>query len=129
MNTEKNTIFSNVDGTRDSHTKWRKPERERQMPYYINYMWNLLYSTNEPIYRTEKNLIDLENRTCGCQGGGGESGMNWEFGPSRSKLLHLEWMAMRSCIEQGTISNHRELYPITCDGTWWRIIWEKNIYI
>ena len=24
---------------------------------------------------------------------------------------------------------HRELYLVTCDGTWWRIIWEKRIYI
>ena len=21
---------------------------------------------------------------------------------------------------------HRELYPVTCDGTWWRIMWEKE---
>ena len=21
---------------------------------------------------------------------------------------------------------HRELYLVTCDGTWWRIIWEKE---
>ena len=30
-------------------------------------------------------------QTCGCQGGGERSGMNWEFGVSRCKLLHLEW--------------------------------------
>ena len=29
--------------------------------------------------------------TCGCQGGG--SGMDWEFGVSRCKLFHLEWMS------------------------------------
>ena len=29
--------------------------------------------------------------TCGCQGGG--SGMDWEFGVSRCKLLHLEWIS------------------------------------
>ena len=27
---------------------------------------------------------------CGCQGGGGGSGIGWEFGVSRCKLLHLE---------------------------------------
>ena len=32
-------------------------------------------------------------QTCGCQGGGGESGMEWEFGVSRCKLLHLEWIS------------------------------------
>ena len=30
-------------------------------------------------------------QTCGCQGGG--RGMNWEFGVSRGKLLHLEWIS------------------------------------
>ena len=35
-------------------------------------------------------------QTCGgCQGGGGEggSGMDGEFGFSRCKLLHLEWIS------------------------------------
>ena len=34
-------ICSNMDGPRDYHTKWGKPERERQIPYGITYMWNL----------------------------------------------------------------------------------------
>ena len=33
-----NTICSNIDRTRDYHTKWSKSERERQIPYDINYM-------------------------------------------------------------------------------------------
>ena len=28
-------------------------------------------------------------QTCGCQGGGGGGGMDWEFGISRCKLLHI----------------------------------------
>ena len=32
-------------------------------------------------------------QTCGCQGGeGSEGGMDWEFGVSRCKLLHTEWI-------------------------------------
>ena len=31
--------------------------------------------------------------TCGCQGGGGGSGMDREFGVARCKLLHLEWIS------------------------------------
>ena len=33
--------------------------------------------------------------TCGCQavGRGGRSGMDWEFGVNRHKLLHLEWIS------------------------------------
>ena len=30
-----------------------KSERERQIPYYITYMWNLKYTTKDPIYKTE----------------------------------------------------------------------------
>ena len=30
-------------------------------------------------------------QTWGCQGGGGGSEMDQEFGASRCKLLHLEW--------------------------------------
>ena len=30
-----------------------KSERERQISYDIIYMWNLIYSTNEPFHRKE----------------------------------------------------------------------------
>ena len=29
---------------------------------------------------------------CGCQGRGAGSGMDWEFGVSRYKLLNSEWI-------------------------------------
>ena len=48
-------------------------------------------------------------QTCGCQGGrirGIRGGMCWEFGVSRCKLLHVEWITTRSyCIARGTIFN------------------------
>ena len=31
-------------------------------------------------------------QTCGCLGGGGGSDMDWEFGVSTCKLLHLNWI-------------------------------------
>ena len=34
-------ICSNMDATRDYHTKWKKSDRERQIPYDITYIWNL----------------------------------------------------------------------------------------
>ena len=34
----------------------------------------------------------LGEQTCGCPGGGGGSGMDWEFEVSRCKLLHLKWV-------------------------------------
>ena len=39
----------------------------------------------------KKQTHGLGEQTCGCPGGG--SGMDWEFGVSRYKLLHLEWIS------------------------------------
>ena len=46
---------------------------------------------------TQMNLSAEQKQThshgeqiCGCQAGGGGSGMDWEFGVDRCKLLHLE---------------------------------------
>uniref|UniRef100_A0A8D0K6M8 DUF1725 domain-containing protein n=1 Tax=Sus scrofa TaxID=9823 RepID=A0A8D0K6M8_PIG len=63
--------------------------RKRQIPYDITYIWNLIYGTNEPFHRKETHA--LGEQTCGCQVGG--SGMDWESGVNRCKLLHLEWMS------------------------------------
>ena len=63
-----------MDETRESPTKWNKSERERQMPYDITYIWNLIHGTHETFHRKETH--GLGEQTCGCQGGG--SGMNWE---------------------------------------------------
>ena len=84
---QNNAIYSNMDGTRDSHTKWRKSERERQIPYDIIYIWNLIYSTNKPFHRKETH--GLGEQTRGCQEGGGESGMDWVSEVNRCKLLHV----------------------------------------
>ena len=32
-------IYSNIDGSRDYHTKWGKLEKDKY--HYITYMWNL----------------------------------------------------------------------------------------
>ena len=41
---------------------------------------------------TEKKLM-VGEQTCGCQGVGGGSGMDWEFEVNKCKLLHLEWVS------------------------------------
>ena len=46
-------ICSNMDRPRDDHTKWRKPDRERQIPYNMAYMWNQKTDTNELVYKIE----------------------------------------------------------------------------
>ena len=47
-----NAICSNMDGPRDYHTKWNKPDRERQISCDIAYMWNLKKGSNELISKT-----------------------------------------------------------------------------
>ena len=41
----------------------------------------------------KKQTRGLGEQTCGCQGEGGRSGMDWEFGVGRCKLLPLEWIS------------------------------------
>ena len=79
--------------------------RERKISYDIIDMWNLKYNTNEPICKTETDSQIIEH-TYGCQGEGGEGGMDWEFGIHTYKVLQIEKISNRSyCIAQGTISN------------------------
>ena len=57
-----------MDGTRVSYTKWKKSERERQIPNGITYIWNLKYGTNDHVYKTETDHGHGE-QTCVCQQG------------------------------------------------------------
>ena len=45
-----------------------------------------------------KQTHGLGEQTCGCQGGGGVSGMDWELGVKRCKLLYLEWITNESLL-------------------------------
>ena len=42
---------------------------------------------------TEKKFMVLENRLVVAKGGGGGSGMDWESGANKCKLLPLEWIS------------------------------------
>jgi len=61
---QNNAICSKMDETRDSHSKWNKSERERQISYDITYIWNLKYGTNEPFHRKENH--GHGEQTCDC---------------------------------------------------------------
>ena len=71
-----NTICSNMDETRDYHTRWSKPDRERQISYDITYMWNLKkwWKWYKWTYIQDRNRpTDTENKlmvTNGESGGG-----------------------------------------------------------
>jgi len=71
---QNNAMCSDMDETRDSHTKWSKSERERQMPHYHLYVeskiwhkWNYLQNRNK--------LMDMENRPVVANGEG--KGVGW----------------------------------------------------
>ena len=50
--------------------------------------------------------MDTENRLVVAKGDWGGTGMDWEFGVSRCKLIHLERISNKSyCIAQKIISN------------------------
>ena len=38
-----------MDGSRDSHTKWDKPERKRQIQYDNTYLCNIKCGTDDPL--------------------------------------------------------------------------------
>ena len=65
-----------------------KSERERQIPYDVTYTWNLTYGTNETFHRKENH--GLGKQACGCRGGRGGRGMDWELGVNRCRLLPLQ---------------------------------------
>ena len=78
-------------------------ERERQIPYDITSIWNLIYGTNA-FHRKEN--YGLGEQTCGCQGAGRGSGMDWELGVNRCRQLLWNGLAMRSCcVALGTMSS------------------------
>ena len=93
---QNNAICSNLDGTRDSHTELSKSERERQITYDITYLESNIWHKGTFPQKRKSNALGEE--TCGCQGGGGGSGMDWEFGISRCKLLHLQWIGNESLL-------------------------------
>ena len=51
-----NAICSTMDGARNDHTK---PDRERQTPNYITYMWNLIVQMN---LQNQNRVTDTENK-------------------------------------------------------------------
>ena len=67
-----NAICNNTNWPRNYHTKWSKSERERQISFYITYLWILKYDTNELTYknrnRSRKQTYGYERGT-GFQGG------------------------------------------------------------
>ena len=74
-------------------------------------------------------MISLQNRkdhghggqTCICEGGGGGVGWIENLGlVDENCCIGSGWTVWSCCVEEGT------MYLITCDGKWWKIMWEKE---
>ena len=53
-------------------------------------------------------------QTCGCQGVRGKEWDGWEFGVSRCKLLHLEWLSNKVLLY--STGNYIQSHGIDHDG-------------
>ena len=83
---------------------------ERQILYDIAYMWNLKYSTNDPIYQTETDKGHGSKRVVAKGEGGRLVDATLTFGMDK---------------QQGPTVPHRELYPISWVRAWWKIYEKK----
>ena len=88
-----------MDGTRYSHSKGSKSERER--PYDITYMWNLKY-TDDFICKREADHSQGE-QTCGCWGS--SRGVGW----TRNLGLVDATVTFGMDGQWGPTTRHREL--------------------
>ena len=57
-----NAICSNMDGPRDYHTKWSKPDRKRQISYDTTSMWTLKRGYKWTYFQNWNRLTDIENK-------------------------------------------------------------------
>ena len=73
-------ICSNMNGPRDNHTKWGKPDKDK-ISYGISYMWNLGGKKNTTTYIQNINRpTDTENKLMITEGERWEGGGKLKFG-------------------------------------------------
>ena len=70
-----------------SEISQKEKDKYHMISLYLESMAQMNLSTQK------KQIHGLREKTCGCQGGEGGSRMHWEFGVSRCKQLHLEWIS------------------------------------
>ena len=97
-----------------SEVSWK--QKDRQYRYHLHVeskTWHKWSTTKQ------KQIMAIENTRVVALGGRG-SGMDWESEVSRWKLAFVVDGQWDPAVE------HRELYPVTCDGSGWKIMWEKE---
>ena len=60
-----------MDGPKDYHTKWSKPDRERQISYDNAKMWNLKKKIQMYILQNRNRPTDIESKLIVTKGEGG----------------------------------------------------------
>ena len=68
-------ICRDVDGPKDCHTEWSKPEKENQISYINTYMWNLEKWYRWTCLQSMNREADVEKGHVDT-GGEGEGGTN-----------------------------------------------------
>ena len=69
---------------------------------------------------TEKKLMDLENRPVVAKGGRSE----WDGLGIWGSQMQITVFGMDK--QRDPALQPWELYLVTCDGAWWRLMWEKE---
>ena len=78
-----------MDGSRESHTEWSKPDREWQISYDIAYMWDFIKGHKWTYLRNRNRVTDVGKETYVYQGISW-GGINWEIGVDIYTLLYIK---------------------------------------
>ena len=83
-------------------------QKEKDKYYVISLTCGIHNMEQMNLSTEKKQTHGLGEQTCGSQGGGRGSGIDWEFQVSRCQLLHLQWInnEILMYIAQETISSH-----------------------
>ena len=78
-----------MDATRDYHTKWSKPYRERQISYDITYLWNLKIWRKGTCLWNRNRLMNTEVRLVVAKGKRHGERKDWKWGTQFSSVAQL----------------------------------------
>ena len=67
--------------------------KEKDKYHMISLTSGIQYMVQTNLSIEKKQTHGHREQTCYCQGGRGGRGVDWEFGISRCRLLHLEWIS------------------------------------
>ena len=70
--------------------------------------------TQKDLATKQKQTHGQREQTCGCQGGEGREWDGLEFGVSKCKILHLEWISNK--VQFYSAGNHIQSLGIEHDG-------------